>query len=207
MNKKTITRIVLSGCVMAALMSCGSKSATNSASEDAAVADNSEITTPANPDQIQNRVKAIYEAVAVAYPDARDIAPSNDSLDLAFCSDEWQTLVTMVNAKDAEEMGVDHFFESDYWIMGQDWGAISISDIKVDIKDNTHADVDLILHHLSDINVKLEMVFDRGEWLINNFIDQTNEVDWKKNMKEYLEKKAKPRGNGGADGEITDYPY
>ena len=193
---------------MATLMSCGNKSASTSAvSEDTAIADHTEQTIPADPEYIKERVKAIYDAVAVAYPNIPDITPSNDSLDLAFCSNQWQTLVVMVNAKDAEEMGVDHFFESDYWIMGQDWGAISISDIKVDIKDNTHADVDLILHNLSDINVKLEMVFDRGEWLINNFIDQTNEVDWKKSMKEYLEKKAKPRGNGGADSEITDYPY
>ena len=195
---------------MATLMSCGSKNAnTNTVGEETAVADstNTEVANPADPDHVLSRVNTIYEAVAKAYPDVRDIPPSNDSLDHSFCSDQWQTLVTMVSAKEAEEMGSDTFFDADYWIMGQDWGAISVSDVKVDLKDNTHADVDLILHNLSDINVKLEMVFERGEWYIDNFIDKTNDVNWKKNMTEYLEKKAKPRGNGGADGEVVEYSY
>ena len=193
---------------MATLMSCGNKSASTSAvSEDTAIADHTEQTIPADPEYIKERVKAIYEAVAVAYPNIPDITPSNDSLDLAFCSNQWQTLVVMVNAKDAEEMGVDRFFEADYWIMGQDWGVISVSDIKVDLKDNTHADVSLILHNLSAIKVKLEMVFERGEWYIDNFIDQSKDIDWKQKMTEHLEKKAKPRGNGGTDGEIVEYSY
>lgn len=142
----------------------------------------------ADPALIENRVKAIYESVATAYPEIQDITPSTDSLDLAYCSGEWQTLVEMVNAKDANEMGAERFFDADYWIMGQDWGKISISDIKVDVKDNNHADVNFILHNLSDTKVKLEMVFERGEWLIGNFIDISRDHNWKASMMKYLEK-------------------
>ena len=207
MNKKTIPLIIVSGCFVGALMSCGNKNASSAtrAGEEAAAVDSTaaENINPADPELISNRVIAIYDAVAKAYPDVRDITPSNDSLDLAYCSNQWQPLVAMVSAKDAEEMGVDHFFDADYWVMGQDWGKISVSDIKVNIQDNGHADVDLILHNLSDTKLKLEMVFERGEWLIDNFIDQTNGVDWKKNMTKYLEDHAKPRSKVGED--IVEY--
>lgn len=59
----------------------------------------------ANPEMIMARVNAIYEAVAAAYPEVHDISPSNDQLDDAYCSSEWNTLVQMVNSKDAETMG------------------------------------------------------------------------------------------------------
>lgn len=207
MNKRTIILSVLSGCFMVALTSCGNKNASSviRVGEEEAVVDstNAETVNPADPELIANRVSSIYEAVATAYPEIRDITPSTDSLDLAYCSSQWQTLVAMVNAKDAEEMGVDHFFDSDYWIMGQDWGKISVSDIKVSLKDDNHADVNLILHNLSDTKLKLEMVFERGEWLIDNFIDLSNDVDWKKNMTKYLEDHAKPKSKVGED--IVEY--
>jgi hypothetical protein len=207
MNKKTITLVIMSGCFVAGLTSCGNKNASSviRVGEDTAVVDSTaaEDANPADPELITNRVIAIYDAVATAYPEIRDLTPSTDSLDVAFCSNQWQTLVAMVNAKDAEEMGVDRFFDADYWIMGQDWGKITVSDIKVSLKDDGHANVDLILHNLSDIKVKLEMVFERGEWLIDNFIDQTNGADWKKNMTKYLEDHAKPRSKVGED--IVEY--
>ena len=160
----------------------------------------------ADPELITERVNAIYAAVAEAYPEINDITPSNDQLDDAFCTSEWRTLVEMVNSKDAENLGKGGFFDADYWIMGQDWGKITISDLKVDVKDDTHANAFFILHNLgSQTKVQLELVFERGEWLIGNFIDETHKLNWKKSMMQYLEKKGKQTQEESADDGIIEY--
>ena len=182
---------------MAALASCGGngKSTTLIPSGNEAPPIESvqqEQTDMASPEIIEERVKVIYDAVAAAYPELHEIPPSTDSLDIAFCSGQWQTLVEMVNNKDSEDMGEERFFTADYWIMGQDYGKISVSDVKAELKDDgTHANVSLILHNLTEIKVKLEMVFENGEWKIDNFIDQSKNVNWKENMIKHLEKKSK----------------
>ena len=77
---------------MVALTSCGNKNASSviRVGEEEAVVDstNAETVNPADPELIANRVSSIYEAVATAYPEIRDITPSTDSLDLAYCSSQ-----------------------------------------------------------------------------------------------------------------------
>ena len=160
----------------------------------------------ADPEVITDRVNAIYAAVAEAYPEINDITPSNDQLDDAYCTSEWKTLVQMVNSKSAENMGRESFFDADYWIMGQDWGKITISGLKVDVKDDTHANAFFTLHNLgSQTKVQLELLFEHGEWFIGNFIDETHKMDWKKSMMQYLEKKGKQEQDESADDGIIEY--
>jgi hypothetical protein len=112
----------------------------------------------------------------------------------------------MVNSKDAETMGREGFFDSDYWIMGQDWGKISISDVKVDVKDDQHANATFNLHNLNTVTkVTLELVFERGEWFIGNFIDETHKQDWKKAMTMHLEEKGKKIQEETANDGIVEY--
>lgn len=171
-----------------------------------ATVNNGQSEDSADPELIKDRVNAIYAAVAEAYPEINDITPSNDQLDDAYCTSEWKTLVGMVNSKGAENMGREGFFDSDYWIMAQDWGKITISNVKVDVKDDTHANALFTLHNLgSQTKVQLEMVFERGEWFINNFIDETHEMDWKKSMIQYLEKKDKQAKEESANDGIIEY--
>ena len=163
-----------------------------------------EVQNHADPVLIEERVKLIYEAVARCYPEIHDLSPTTDSLDMAFCSTQWQTLVGMVNEKDASSMGGTGFFDTDYWIQGQDWGKIGISNVKVKVKDDSHADINLDLHNITTKKVKLQMIFERGEWMIDNFIDETNKVNWKQNMTKYLEEK-KEEKQSKLDQEIIEY--
>ena len=211
MNHK---KVIFSCCVLALTVSCGNQKTGsiipegNDAPpvEDSTAVSGQDDQNPANPDIIAERVNAIYQAVAEAYPEITDISPSNDQLDDAFCSSEWNTLVEMVNSKDAETMGREGFFDADYWIMGQDWGKISISDLKIDVKDSQHANASFKLHNLgSATNVTLEMVFERGEWLINNFIDDTHKLNWKKSMMKHLEEKGKALQEETANDGIIEY--
>ena len=206
-------KIILSCCIIMALTGCGNKDKANiiPLGNDAPPVEeisvnNGQKADSADPEVITDRVNAIYAAVAEAYPEINDITPSNDQLDDAYCTSEWKTLVQMVNSKDAENMGRGGFFDADYWIMGQDWGKITISGLKVDVKDNTHADAFFTLHNLgSQTKVQLELVFEHGEWLIGNFIDETHKMDWKKSMMQYLEKKGKQEQDESADDGIIEY--
>jgi hypothetical protein len=206
-------KIILSCCIIMALTGCGNKDKANiiPLGNDAPPVEeisvnNGQKADSADPEVITDRVNAIYAAVAEAYPEINDITPSNDQLDDAYCTSEWKTLVQMVNSKDAENMGRGGFFDADYWIMGQDWGKITISGLKVDVKDNTHANAFFTLHNLgSQTKVQLELVFEHGEWLIGNFIDETHKMDWKKSMMQYLEKKGKQEQDESADDGIIEY--
>jgi hypothetical protein len=205
-------KIILSCCIIMALTGCGNKDKANiiplgsDAPPVEGIATGNEQKDSTDPEVITDRVNAIYAAVAEAYPEINDITPSNDQLDDAYCTSEWKTLVQMVNSKDAENMGRGGFFDADYWIMGQDWGKITISGLKIDVKDNTHANAFFTLHNLgSQTKVQLELVFEHGEWLIGNFIDETHKMNWKKSMVQYLEKKGKEQQAESADDGIIEY--
>ena len=204
---------ILFGCIIIALTGCSNKDKVNiiplgndTPPVEEVTTDNGPKKDSADPELITDRVNAIYAAVAEAYPEINDITPSNDQLDDAYCTSEWKTLVQMVNSKDAENMGRGGFFDADYWIMGQDWGKITISGLKVDVKDNTHANAFFTLHNLgSQTKVQLELLFEHGEWLIGNFIDETHKMDWKKSMMQYLEKKGKQEQEESANDGIIEY--
>ena len=75
----------------------------------------------------------------------------------------------------------------DHWIMGQDWGELSVSDVRVASMTDSTATVELNLHNLGNVNlVRLDMIVENGAWRIDNFIDVKNDFDWKTRMKEYL---------------------
>ncbi|MBO7045843.1 MAG: DUF3828 domain-containing protein [Prevotella sp.] len=206
-------RIILLCCIAMALTGCSNKDKANIIPQgsdappvEGISVNNGDKQDSADPELITDRVNAIYAAVAEAYPEINDITPSNDQLDDAYCTSEWKTLVQMVNSKSAENMGRESFFDADYWIMGQDWGKITISDLKVNVKDNTHANAFFTLHNLgSATKVQLELLFERGEWLIGNFIDETHKKDWKKSMVQYLEKKGKQAQEESSDDGIIEY--
>ena len=79
------------------------------------------------------------------------------------------------------------FWEADYWIMGQDWHQLSISDIEVLNVSPTEADVKFMLHNLGEAKpVALILVKEDGIWKIDNFKDMNIDMDWKRAMKEYV---------------------
>ena len=85
----------------------------------------------------------------------------------------------------ADELG---FWEADYWIMGQDWHQLSISDVKVQDVTQSEAHVEFMLHNLGTTKpVALNLVKEDGIWKIDNFRDLGNGMEWKRAMKEYVD--------------------
>ena len=131
------------------------------------------------------RVIDIYDVALGQYNETESNAPA-PNVDSVYCSQDWYTWLTRVRDFDErnDDMG---FFDADYWIMGQDWQDLSVSDVHVTAMNESSATVELNLHNCGNvIPVRLEMVNEGGEWKIDNFIDLANDVNWKAGMKEYM---------------------
>lgn len=153
----------------------------------------------ADAEAVQQRVQEIYSDVFKEYT-LEDSLRNLDMLDgpgasarrgdfnRNYCSREWNDLSRQIREIDslyhADELG---FWEADYWIMGQDWHQLSISDIEVLNVSPTEADVKFMLHNLGEAKpVALILVKEDGIWKIDNFKDLNVDMDWKRAMKEYV---------------------
>ncbi|MGX8682372.1 MAG: DUF3828 domain-containing protein [Bacteroidales bacterium] len=141
--------------------------------------------------QIVERVKAIYTEVAKAYPNHEELIEDLPDIDLdgLYCSEEWNNLVNQVGEIDGLSPEGIGFFDADYWIMGQDWQDVSVSDVKAQVVDADHAEVHLVLHNCgSESPLKLLMVKEQGEWKIDDFMDESDDeqYSWKSGMKDYV---------------------
>jgi hypothetical protein len=103
-----------------------------------------------------------------------------------YCSKDWNVMLAAIAEADKDkDMG---FFDADYWVMGQDYQDISADNIKVERQTEQEATAMLDLHNCGNvIQVRLSLVLEDGQWMIDNFEDVSNGLDWKLAMKEYLE--------------------
>jgi len=141
-------------------------------------------------DVVEKSVYKIYDVVLKQYNESDSRATSEPwvNYDRMYCTNDWNYWMEWVkqydNGKPDGDVG---FFEADYWIMGQDWGELSISDVHVTSVVDTAAVVEFKLHNLGNIiPVKLNMAYEDYKWKIDNFIDVANHYDWKSSMQAYI---------------------
>lgn len=148
---------------------------------------------------VAQRVQEIYAAVFKVYNEEDslrnlDIQMENDSwksrdkFNHDFCSKEWNTLLAKVDEIDSlYHSGELGFWEADYWIMGQDWHELSISDVEVQSVSPDEATVQLQLHNCGTKKpVTLLLIKEEGVWKIDDFLDADIDYSWKKSMQEYV---------------------
>ena len=171
---------------------CGAKSSDTSSqtTESQESKPSTSAVTPKSDGNVLHRVEQIYKDVAAEYAkyDEDFESMDDDGLDDRFCSDEWKGLVAKVvdfdSTNNPDEIG---FFDADYWVMGQDSQDLSASDFNLVEEKGNKAIVEFNLHNCGSITkVRLEMVRERGDWFIDNFIDLDNAINWKEEMKDYL---------------------
>ena len=84
------------------------------------------------------------------------------------------------------------FFDADYWVMGQDFDTQNLhaSDFyleKILMEDKPwEAAVTLKLHNYGEIPVRVNLIYEGGEWKVDDLTDIRYDLDWKQSMKEYL---------------------
>ena len=140
--------------------------------------------------ELKTHIQAIYADVRRNYPAEPGSPPKNEvDLDALYCSTDWNRMVESVLEKDRKDKVEFGFFDADYWVMGQDWGALTPQNIQVTMQDDSHAVVMFEMDKKGDSKkqVQLDMVYERGDWRIDNFrAPESGLVDWKGNMREYL---------------------
>ena len=150
-------------------------------------------------DAVAKRVQEIYNVVFKEYNledslrnldqlESSGVYERKDEFNQSFCSREWNSLLRQINEIDSlyhgDELG---FWDADYWIMGQDWHELSISDVEVLTVTPTEASVQLQLHNFdTSTPVALRMVFEDGVWKIDDFLRVEHDIDLKQSMQEYV---------------------
>ena len=150
--------------------------------------------------EVQNRVRDIYKAVFKVYNEEDslrnlDIQMENGVFENLgrfnkdYCSKEWNLLLAKVNEIDSlNHEGELGFWEFDYWIMGQDWHNLSISDIEVQNVAENEATVQLKLHNFDSVQtMDLLLVKEDGSWKIDDFKQADGDMDLKRAMQQYIE--------------------
>ena len=189
---RTVKRILLLAVAVVVLGACSSRGAVVKSSGES---DHDGLDTAS----VVERVQEIYGAVFKVYNEADslrnlDIDSMNDvyerraDFEANYCSSEWNRLMKKVNEIDSlyhqNEMG---FWDFDYWIMGQDWHNLSVSDVKVKTLTDTEATVGLSLHNFDNVKqLCLLMKREDGTWRIDDFVDMEFGTGFKKDMQDYI---------------------
>lgn len=148
---------------------------------------------------IVNRVQEIYQAVFKEY-NLEDSLRNLDKLEgdgahayryefsKNYCSTEWDSLLHQIDEIDSlNHQGELGFWDFDYWIMGQDWHKLSISDVKFVERIGPWAEVDLKLHNFDKVTpLSLTMKLEDGTWRIDDFAVLETGAGLKEEMKEYI---------------------
>ena len=178
--------------------SCGKNASTPSAPQESSETTEtnttkSQATTTKDRNSEEYLVARVYDIYRNVFTENYDEdADLNDqdmpSPDEKYCTKSWNEILEKVsnydNMNNPDELG---FFDGDYWIMGQDFGDLSVSDVEVIKMDDKNATVSLNLHNFSNtIQVLLNMKYEQNDWFIDNFIDKTNDYNWKKEMEDYI---------------------
>lgn len=140
---------------------------------------------------VLKRVEQIYNDVFSNYYQSEeeegDESLATNTPDEKYCSQEWNELLGKVVDYDTTHHPDDiGFFEADYWIMAQDYDNPKATNFKLVEQKGNRAVVDFEIHNFEVKHARVEMVNERGNWFIDNFIEPDYDLDWKADMKDYL---------------------
>lgn len=143
---------------------------------------------------LSERVTAIYDDVFGVYNEnntANGLSViSQRNFEKDYCSKDFNDVLKQVEDYDKEHAEEDDlgYYESDYWIQGQDWSNLSMKIESIsELKENSAKVRVIITNFGEDELVELPMVFERDDWYIDNFITFGEYgYDEKLGMKEYI---------------------
>ena len=113
----------------------------------------------------------------------------SELLDKSYCSKSWNKLLLSVHRKEYQSNSL--FFEIDYWTMTRDpsfvtYDEFEVSKIAVD-GQRMFASVDYTVYEMFTYTpARIDMIFEDGRWVINNFYDMKYMVDVRNSMLQYL---------------------
>jgi len=175
----------------------GSEAQKNSEKMEAVSADK-EAVVEHDATELKTRVESIYNDVTTTYNKYNESeelslgSVETANLDKKYCSEEWNALLEKVAEKDKQNEDEIGFFDFDYWISGQDFQNLKVTDVKVQKIEGDKATVILNLHNFGSVTpMKLDMVYERDNWFIDNFTyistsGSDEDEGLKRDMQEYI---------------------
>ena len=138
-------------------------------------------------DQLMERVDSIYSVVCKTYNIDDDNLNMYQFIVDQFCSQSWKDEEEKVYTAENRHPGEIGFLDYDIWVQGQDWDSISFNRVRIDrILSATRAIVTLAVHNERDRSVRLAMVKEQGQWMIDDFFDDFTPEGVKKKMTDYI---------------------
>ena len=114
----------------------------------------------------------------------------NDWLDKAFCSKRWNDLLMAVRRKEFQTNSL--FFEVNRWTMAYDSNLISfdefeVADCFIGDDNNKTATVNFTVYATDSYTpVRVELVYEDGQWKIDNFYHMKYMLNLRQSMYQYL---------------------
>lgn len=139
---------------------------------------------------VLERAKSIYSLVRAYYRSQGGVV-DNDLFDKSFCSMSWNKLLLMVRGK--EGMTNTLFYEINPWSMTIDGGKIvTFDDFEVTrlvMGEKKKATVAFVVYEADTYTpARVDMVYENGRWVIDNFYNLKYGMDVRNCMWEYLAK-------------------
>lgn len=156
-------KISLAFLALMMLVACGDKTNNTGVDADSLTTDSATI-QPAiatvNLDSVRHTKEYVTQRIDTIYK-YRD--------DAVCCSNRYNELTNQA-CKIADEIE-DLFFDSDHWVAGQDidpkW-SYKIRNIK--IESDSIAWAEMTIHNFSDRKVRLKLLYERGDWFVDDII-------------------------------------
>jgi len=114
----------------------------------------------------------------------------NDLLDKAFCSKSWNQLLMAVRRQ--EYLTNTLFFEVNHWTMSHDTDLVNFEEFEVRncvfTADEKRAQVDFTVYEAETYTpARIELVYEDGQWKIDNFYHLKYMFNMRERMWEYLD--------------------
>lgn len=179
------------------LMGCqeSNKQATVSEETDAAVVTDtiastdtlySEVQLRHEAEVVKDRVEGIFNIVKAN--EMSGCMSRGEILDRSYCSESWNRLLLAVHNK--EEQTCTAFFDIDYWTMVREPGVVSFDEFVVTsltIGEEMRATVAYTVYGLETYTpAQVDLVFEKGKWVIDNFHNLRYMLDVRSSMKKFL---------------------
>ena len=116
---------------------------------------------------------------------------NNDWLDKAFCSKRWNDLLMAVRRKEFQTNSL--FFEVNRWTMAYDSNLISfdefeVADCFIGSNEDKTASVNFTVYTSDSYSpVRVELVYEDGQWKIDNFYHLKYMLNLRESMYQYLD--------------------
>ena len=143
---------------------------------------------------LSERITAIYDDVFGVYNEnntANGLAVIEQrNFEKDYCSADFNAVLKQVEDYDKAHAEEDDlgYYESDYWIQGQDWQDLAMKIESISELTEKSAKVRIVITNFGEETlVELPMVYERGDWYIDNFVTFGEYgYDEKLGMKEYI---------------------